>query len=166
MGFVGFSSILLPARYQHYNLHFTLVCRYLLLEIVETLNMIQHKHILVNARVTNPISTPNEGIDFLLYLVESINMKVIAGPFANYVMAAGNRGLTAMVMIETSHIAFHIWDETEPGLLQFDLYTCGELNSEVVLAALQKRFDIVSLEYRVYDRANGFIVIERSPVEF
>lgn len=120
--------------------------------------MIQHKHILVNAKVNNPIATIEEGVEFLNDLVERIDMKIIQGPFASYVEAPGNRGLTAIVMIETSHIAFHIWDEPQPGLLQFDLYTCGTLNKDTVIEALMERFDIVSLEYQMFDRENGFVV--------
>ena len=62
------------------------------------------------------MSTEAEGIDFLTNLVNQIDMKIIRGPFASYVDKDGNKGLTAIVMIETSHIAFHIWDEVDPGV--------------------------------------------------
>lgn len=120
--------------------------------------MIQHKHILVNAKVNNPMNTTESGFAFLTDLVQRIDMKIIQGPYASYVNATGNRGLTAFVMIETSHIAFHIWDEPNPGMLQFDLYTCGNLNKGTVIEALMDYFDIVSLEYQLFDRENGFIV--------
>ncbi|MFM7852880.1 MAG: hypothetical protein ACKO96_13420, partial [Flammeovirgaceae bacterium] len=67
--------------------------------------MILHKHLLVNAKVKNPINKEEEGLEFLKKLVDRIDMKIIKGPFASYVDAAGNKGLTAIVMIETSHIA-------------------------------------------------------------
>ncbi len=120
--------------------------------------MILHKHLLVNAKVKNPIASEQEGIDFLTRLVERIDMKIIKGPFASYVDKPGNRGLTAIVMIETSHIAFHIWDEEDPSLLQFDLYTCGKLNLPQVLFALGETFEIVNLEYQLFDRENGFVL--------
>jgi len=84
-------------------------------------------------------------------------MKIIKGPFASYVNVEGNRGLTAIVMIETSHIAFHIWDEPSPALLQFDLYTCGSLNHNDVLKTIKDKFDVVTYDYMLLDRANGFI---------
>jgi len=118
--------------------------------------MIYHKHLLVNAKINNPMNTEKQGIDFLTRLVERINMKVIKGPFASYVDKPGNRGLTAIVMIETSHIAFHIWDEEDPGLIQFDLYTCGLLNLSDVLLAFGQEFDLVNLDYKLFDRENGF----------
>jgi len=123
--------------------------------------MIFHKHLLVNAKVENPINTEEQGVDFLTRLVESIDMKIIKGPFASYVDKPGNRGLTAIVMIETSHIAFHIWDEMDPSLVQFDLYTCGELNLAKVLLAFGETFKVVSLDYQLFDRKNGFVLEDR-----
>ena len=119
--------------------------------------MIYHKHLLVNAKVTNPMNTEEQGIEFLKFLVDQINMKIIKGPFASYVDAEGNKGLTAIVVIETSHIAFHIWDEPNPGLLQFDLYTCGSLDLEKTKTILKQYFNIESGEYVLYDRENGFV---------
>jgi S-adenosylmethionine/arginine decarboxylase-like enzyme len=123
--------------------------------------MIFHKHLLVNAKVENPINTEEQGVDFLTRLVESIDMKIIKGPFASYVDKPGNRGLTAIVMIETSHIAFHIWDEMDPSLVQFDLYTCGELNLAKVLLAFGETFNIVNLDYQLFDRENGFVLEDK-----
>ena len=120
--------------------------------------MLYHKHLLVNAKVKNPINTEEQGIEFLKDLVNQIDMKIIKGPFASYVDKDGNKGLTAIVMIETSHIAFHIWDEVRPGLIQFDLYTCGELNLDKVLGIFKETFEVASLEYVLFDRENGFIV--------
>jgi S-adenosylmethionine/arginine decarboxylase-like enzyme len=120
--------------------------------------MLFHKHLLINAKVNNPIQDEQEAIDFLTDLVNRIDMKIIKGPFSSYVDKPGNRGLTAIVMIETSHIAFHIWDEVEPGLLQFDLYTCGALNLDEVLNTLRERFNIASMDYRLYDREVGFVL--------
>jgi len=120
--------------------------------------MIFHKHLLVNAKVKNPINTEEQGVDFLTRLVDRINMKIIKGPFASYVDKPGNRGLTAIVMIETSHIAFHIWDEIDPSLVQFDLYTCGKLDLEQVMQMFKETFDVISIDYNLFDRENGFVL--------
>jgi S-adenosylmethionine/arginine decarboxylase-like enzyme len=85
-------------------------------------------------------------------------MKIIKGPFAAYVDKDGNKGLTAIVMIETSHIAFHIWDEVDPGLIQFDLYTCGQLELDRVISLFKKTFDVVNMDYVLFDREHGFKV--------
>jgi S-adenosylmethionine/arginine decarboxylase-like enzyme len=120
--------------------------------------MLFHKHLLINAKVKNPMNNEDMAILFLKNLVERIDMKIIKGPFASYVDKPGNRGLTAIVMIETSHIAFHIWDEEDPGLMQFDLYTCGELNLPSVLLAIGEQFNIISMDYNLFDRENGFVL--------
>jgi S-adenosylmethionine/arginine decarboxylase-like enzyme len=120
--------------------------------------MIYHKHLLVNAKVNNAVKSEAQGIEFLTNLVEKIDMKIIKGPFASYVNKEGNRGLTGIVMIETSHIAFHIWDEVRPGLVQFDLYTCGQLELDRVLSIFKETFDVESLDYVLFDREDGFKV--------
>ena len=126
--------------------------------------MIYHKHLLVNARIKNPIALEEDAVIFLQDLVAKINMKIIRGPFASYVDVPGNRGLTAIVMIETSHIAFHIWDEPNPSLLQFDLYTCGTLDLEVALNTLKDYFDVQTLDYVLFDRENGFVIEQEGTI--
>lgn len=120
--------------------------------------MLFHKHLLINAKVKNPMASEQEAIDFLTTLVDRIDMKIIKGPFASYVDKPGNKGLTAIVMIETSHIAFHIWDEVDPSLVQFDLYTCGELDLSKALLIFGEYFDVVNLDFVLFDRENGFEV--------
>jgi S-adenosylmethionine/arginine decarboxylase-like enzyme len=87
-------------------------------------------------------------------------MKKLMGPLAEYVKTPGNQGVTAIVGIETSHIAFHIWDENMPARLQFDLYTCGPLDKALVLDKVIKRFDVIGGDYRIYDRETGFVLLE------
>ncbi len=120
--------------------------------------MIFHKHLLVNAKVHEPMRSEQEAIDFLNNLVKRIDMKIIKGPFAHYVDKPGNEGLTAIVMIETSHIAFHIWDANDPGMLQFDLYTCGSLDLPLVFEEFHRAFNVTELDYQLFDRENGFVL--------
>ena len=123
--------------------------------------MLFHKHLLVNAQVYNPMESEEQAIDFLTRLVDKIDMKIIKGPFASYVDKPGNRGLTAIVMIETSHIAFHIWDEGSPGRLQFDLYTCGSLDTPKVLEMLNEDFIIADMDWVLFDREHSFVIEDR-----
>jgi len=116
-----------------------------------------HKHLLINAKIDKPFTSAYQGIDFLKELVEKIDMKIIQGPYASYVNKIGNRGLTAVVMIETSHIAFHIWDEKNPALIQFDLYTCGSLQVKKVLDAFIDTFEVNTMDWVLFDRENGFV---------
>jgi S-adenosylmethionine/arginine decarboxylase-like enzyme len=119
-----------------------------------------HKHLLLRGMVLDAPTSEQVVIDWLREFVGKIGMKVVQGPFASMITEEGNRGLTASVMIETSHIAFHIWDETNPCLIQFDLYTCSELNSPYVFKELEKFFNFTEYQYMILDRETGFKVIE------
>jgi len=119
-----------------------------------------HKHLMIRANVVNPPRSPEKVIEWLKIFVESLDMKILQGPFCSYVDQPGNRGLTAVVMIETSHIAFHLWDEHDPALLQFDIYTCGSLDSKKTIKDMSSFFNIKYLEYLYYDRENHFELLE------
>jgi S-adenosylmethionine/arginine decarboxylase-like enzyme len=123
--------------------------------------MALHNHLLVNGYSLIPPTDEGKTIEWMKNLVESIDMKIIQGPFASYVSKEGNRGLTAIVMIETSHIAMHVWDEEDPAFVQFDLYTCSTLPVEKVLKDLEDTFGLHNYQSMVLERSNGFKVIER-----
>lgn len=120
----------------------------------------KHLHLMVRAEITNPIKTEEEAKVWLENLVDFIDMKIAAGPISKYVGMPGNEGITAAVSVETSHIAFHIWEKQDPMILQFDLYTCGELDRDKVLAHLTETFGITNIQWQYLDRANGFHFIE------
>jgi S-adenosylmethionine/arginine decarboxylase-like enzyme len=117
-----------------------------------------HNQIILNGYVNNPIRDADDAVSWLEQLVEKIGMKIVQGPYASYVEAPGNRGVTGAVIIETSHIAFHIWDEEEPALLQFDLYTCSTLDVELVIKELKEKMDLQTYQFMVLERGNGFKV--------
>ena len=66
--------------------------------------------------------------------MKKIDMKILKGPYAGYVTKEGNRGVTGVVIIETSHIAIHVWDEPVPALVQADVYSCAEFSTNDVLS--------------------------------
>lgn len=120
-----------------------------------------HKHLMLRAYVNNPPRATGVAINWLKDLVADLDMKILQGPFSSYVSQPGNMGLTAVVMIETSHIAFHVWDEQDPALLQLDIYTCGSLDVEKALKDIDKFFDLDSFEFVVYDREHGMHLIQK-----
>ena len=79
--------------------------------------MLEHKHLIIRAEVSNCPSKNNldEVLDWMKILTSVIDMKVMFGPNITYVDQEGNRGITCMALIETSHIVLHIWDEINPG---------------------------------------------------
>lgn len=115
-----------------------------------------HKHLIIRAEVGNPLKEEQLAIDWMNKLVDKIGMKVMMGPFAKYLDVEGNRGLTAVAIIETSHIALHVWDEDKPALVQLDVYTCGPLDPYDVVETLRE-FHPVKIEMKYLDRENKLI---------
>ena len=113
-----------------------------------------HKHLIIRAEVNHPITSEKELRKWLRNLVKKIDMKIIKGPYAAYVSKEGNRGLTGIVMIETSHISIHIWDEESPALVQCDVYSCAEFSSNEVLAEFVS-MDVVTIDKIVLDRVDA-----------
>ena len=114
--------------------------------------MPKHKHLIIRAEVNRPITSEKEIKKWLRNVVKKIDMKIIKGPYASYVSKEGNRGVTGVVMIETSHIAMHVWDETTPALVQCDVYSCAEFSSNEVLAEFVP-MDVVKIDTMLLDRA-------------
>lgn len=123
-----------------------------------------HKHLMIRAYADHAPTDMDETRAWIDSLILWLDMKKLQGPYISYVEAEGNRGLTAVAMIETSHIAFHIWDEQKPSLLQFDVYTCGPLHAEATIKEVQKYFKIVSGEYVLYDREHAMTLIAEGKI--
>ena len=115
--------------------------------------MPKHKHLIIRAEVNNPPISEKEIKKWLRNVVKKIDMNIIKGPYASYVTKEGNRGVTGVVMIETSHIAIHVWDEDRPALVQCDVYSCAEFSSNEVLAEFLP-MDVTKIDHILIDRAN------------
>ena len=122
--------------------------------------MPKHKHLLIRAEVNHPITTERECKSWLRNLVKVIDMKIVKGPYASYVTKEGNQGITGIVMIETSHIAIHIWDEERPSLVQCDVYSCAEFSASEVLLHLEP-MQPIKINYMVIDRKDDFDIISK-----
>lgn len=123
-----------------------------------TNKVLEHKHLIVRAELKCPPQDPNYITQWLEALVSRIGMKILMGPYSVYSDMKGNQGLTAAVIIETSHIALHVWDECDPGLMQLDVYTCSTLNIEDVFDHI-KEFEPTKVEYKFIDRENSLTLI-------
>ncbi len=123
--------------------------------------MALHNQILVNGVSDNPPTGEQELIQWLRELVDFIDMKIVMGPMAFYVTKEGNRGITGIVGIETSHIAVHVWDEPNPALIQFDLYTCSTLPVDKVLEKLEKDLGLRDYKYMLIEREREFNILDQ-----
>lgn len=125
--------------------------------------VLEHKHLIIRAELNNPPKCVEAIQDWMRSLVDTIDMKILMGPYAVYSDMVGNQGLTAVTIIETSHIAMHVWDEVDPGLMQLDVYTCSTLNIEDVFNAIQV-FKPTSVEYKYIDRENDLTLINKGVI--
>ena len=115
-------------------------------------DVLVHKHLIIRAEAVKPPMEIPYLTDWLHNFIDSINMKVLMGPYVTYHDIPGNRGITGAAIIETSHIIMHVWDEVSPALMQFDVYSCGEFDPEEICKKIQKDFDVVKIEYKFLDR--------------
>ncbi len=123
---------------------------------------LDHKHLLLRAEVNNCPSEKDLSLvlSWMKRLISTINMKLLQGPNISYVDQLGNRGITCMALIETSHIVLHIWDETDPGIFQLDVYSCKSFDINLVIKCLSDSFDVTKIEHKFLDRNTGLTLIE------
>jgi len=118
-------------------------------------SLLIHKHLIIRAEVNNPPKEVDKLTEWLKDFIASINMKIMLGPYVAYCNNEGNRGITGVAVIETSHIAVHVWDEPVPALMQLDVYSCAEFNPYLIADKLKKDFDVVKLDYKFLNRETG-----------
>ena len=121
--------------------------------------MTKHKHLIVRAETRKTPDDPSWCHAWLTDLVKKLDMKICQGPITAYVDVPGNAGLTGLVIIETSHIALHCWDETDPGLVQLDVYSCSDFDPQLIFN-LMKEFDPVKVEYKFIDRETSLVELD------
>lgn len=125
--------------------------------------VLEHKHLIVRAELKKPPYLPYEIKLWMKLLVDKIGMNILMGPYAVYSDMEGNAGLTAVTIIETSHIALHVWDEATPALMQLDVYTCSTLDINDVLEAI-KEWDPTKIEYKYIDREHDLTLLDHNRI--
>ncbi len=118
-------------------------------------SLLVHKHLIIRAEANRPPVDEEQLQNWLIEFIESINMKIMMGPYVKYCNMKGNRGITGVAVIETSHIVMHVWDEPNPALMQFDVYSCGDFNHTDICKKIMEDFDIHKIEYKYLNRETG-----------
>ena len=85
-----------------------------------------HLHLIVKGTFKTPPKSEEVLNDWFKRLVEKVRMVVVAGPTSVYVNEPGNEGITGTVTLATSHSSIHVWDQLDPAMFQFDIYSCKE----------------------------------------
>ena len=122
----------------------------------------RHKHLIVRADIgwCPQEEDLNKISDWIRSLIKKIDMKLLAGPYTTYVNEKGNKGMTSVAIIETSHIALHIWDEVSPGLMQLDVYSCADFNPPDVFDKVNELFQTIKMEYKFLDREKELVEVK------
>ena len=114
-----------------------------------------HKHLIIRAEA-NRVPTDEEQLtEWMKEFIDSIDMKILMGPYVKYCTMEGNRGITGIAVIETSHIAIHVWDEPVPALMQIDVYSCAEFDPYSIAEKIKNDFDVVKIDYKYLNRETG-----------
>ena len=121
---------------------------------MEKNKLLVHKHLIIRAEAKNPPMEESLLRQWFQKFIQEIGMKVMMGPYVKYSNMVGNRGITGAAIIETSHIVMHVWDEPDPALLQFDVYSCGEFDPETICNKIKRDFNTTKIEYKFLDREN------------
>jgi S-adenosylmethionine/arginine decarboxylase-like enzyme len=111
------------------------------------------------AYLSNPAVTEQDASDWLLDLVNTIDMKILMGPYTINCETLGNEGVTGAVVIETSHCSGHFWHRVEKPFLMFDVYSCVDFDPNAVLENLHKHFQVIECSYAVIDRNQNINVL-------
>jgi S-adenosylmethionine/arginine decarboxylase-like enzyme len=110
---------------------------------------IEHHHLLIRMETQKCPSEKDKLFvgELIERIVKDIGMKNLDEPKIYYVKhPLYNEGLTAIVPIQTSHIAFHFWTRPQKNilhspesecLLEFDIYTCGKLSKKSIYRVLK-----------------------------
>jgi len=121
----------------------------------------QHKHLIVRADIgwCPQEEDLNKISDWIRNLIRKIDMQLLAGPYTTYVNEKENKGMTSVAIIETSHIALHIWDEVKPGLMQLDVYSCADFNPQDIFDMVNELFKTIKIEYKFLDREKELVEV-------
>lgn len=123
--------------------------------------MLKHRHLIIRAEVQN---TPDKNSlqymnNWFAKLIQDIDMKILNGPHLLYCEMPGNQGFTGVCIIETSHIALHTWDENDPKIIQLDVYSCSDVDIEIVINSI-KEFSPSKINYVFFDRDDQIKILE------
>jgi len=114
-----------------------------------------HKHLIIRAEANRVPTDEKQLTKWLTEFIDSIGMKILMGPYVKYCTMEGNRGITGIAVIETSHITIHVWDEPNPALMQIDVYSCAEFDPYIIAEKIKSDFDVVKIDYKYLNRETG-----------
>lgn len=107
----------------------------------------EHKHLMVRAKVENAPGDERTVIKWLLELVNIVDGDLLGAHFEPF-----DAGFTAIVTMEMAHITLHLWN-SDPQLVQLDVYVCDSLEPTDVFDHLEQ-WGILTKSFMFIDREN------------
>lgn len=129
-----------------------------------------HKHLIISLDCKYPPKEAEEVEAFQSFIIKRIGMNIAKAetlpknPMAYFCDTVGNRGVTGIGILETSHTAIHIWEEDYPAKMEFDLYSCSEFEVEEIVT-MMKTFGIVKGNFYVLNRDRRLEIIDSGIIE-
>lgn len=116
--------------------------------------MPNHWHFIVNARASRDPVSIDDCQKWLDDLVPRIGMRTLVPSQCVQDYEPGNEGITGVVVITTSHAAFHYWapHSSEPNRLSFCLYSCETFDPQFVLGYIDEFWSMKEYRCRFLDR--------------
>lgn len=125
--------------------------------------MLDHKHLLISAEVSNLPKDLAFLRNWYVSLIEKIRMNLVpssallnnaTNPIVYDCSICGNEGITIAGVIETSHVVVHTWTLEDRDRVELDVYSCSDFNPEEVISHLRD-FSLISIHYKFIDRNSG-----------
>jgi S-adenosylmethionine/arginine decarboxylase-like enzyme len=122
--------------------------------------MIEHKHLIVRAELDWFYQKHQSDNLYFWFkdLIKDMDMNIMSGPYLAYNEKPGLEGWSGVCIIETSHVALHVWDREKPVIAQLDVYTCGSLESDVIYKYLNK-FNVLKHDAITLDREHKIEIL-------
>lgn len=128
-----------------------------------TINHLNHKHVLFKAKLSNPPTTELQVHRWIEAIVPEIGMEFFMGPYCKKSDLEGNKGITGIAVITTSHIALHTFDNDDGTAdLQLDVYSCKCFDKKVVMDSLKILYGASEFQIVEIDRNNQLTIEGKS----
>lgn len=137
--------------------------------------MLKHKHLIASAKIKSPPRSAEYVENVIAAVIGYMGMNIakfkdcegnkVKNPIAYYCNMNGNRGVTGVAILETSHCAIHVWDEEHPAKMEFDIYSCSDFAPKDIIEILNAFFDIEEIQYKFLDRETGLITLDEQGKE-
>lgn len=118
--------------------------------------MLEHKHFIACGTSDKKFTNIEPLEDWVIRLINALDMKVLDGPHSMYCDIEGNRGITTVTLLTTSHIIIHIFENEYDSEVHLDVYSCSNIDLQVIFSFLHE-LNINDVSYKFLDRTTDLL---------